>query len=101
MGHVSFSQDVFLLRSEAKSEGPGPWARAHMGPWGPLAPWAQWAHGSHGPMGPMGPMGLWAQAQGPGTGPGPFAFGARPQQKDILGKIDMPHMWKRWNFANA
>ena len=77
MGHVSFSQDVFLLRSCAKSEGPRPWARAlglgtqahgthgsyhdsygPMSRWGvmdPMGPWDPWAHGSHRPMGPMRP----------------------------------------------
>jgi hypothetical protein len=40
MRHITFFQDVFLLRSVAISEGPGSWA-------GPRDP---------GPMGPMGPM---------------------------------------------
>ena len=49
MGHVSFSQVVFLLRSCAKSEGGAP-------PMDPIGQWDPWAHEPIGPMGPHGPM---------------------------------------------
>jgi hypothetical protein len=76
MGHMTFFQDVFFLRSAANGEGIGSRARphapapkggqwgpmgTHRGPWGPMGthggPWGPWdggAHGCHGPTVPLG-----------------------------------------------
>ena len=47
MGHVTFFQDTFFLRSAANWEGPGP-------------TWAHGSHGSHGSHGAQGGGGNWS-----------------------------------------
>ena len=91
--HVSFFQDVFLLRSAPKSKGPGP-GPGPMGPMGPMGPIGpMWAHvGPCGPMGPMGPM--WGHV-GPCSPYGPMGPMWAPGIK-LLSPCPQVHILKRF-----